>query len=173
MSLDHRNEYHVKLELPYPAIEPESRRLDDAYAMLRNVGGDQSEMSTVSLYCYNSVILNPNYADIARCFHEISIVEMQHLNIFASLAFQMGLDPRLWSMQKRGKFYWTPAFNRYPRNIREVLENSIKGEEAAIQNYTRQAETIQDTNIVDILHRVMLDEQRHIEIFHTILDELP
>ena len=70
---------------------------DSAYAMLSNVGSNNSEMTAVSLYFYNSVILNPVYADFAQCFHKISIVEMHHLHIFASLSFQMGLDPRLWS----------------------------------------------------------------------------
>lgn len=169
----HNNACNVIVGLPYPPIQTESRQPEYAYAMLSNVGSSNSEMTAVSLYFYNSVILKLDYTYFAQCFHEISIVEMHHLDMFADLAFQMGLDPRLWSVERRRKYYWTPAYNKYPRKIREVIENSIKGEMAAIQKYTRQAETIRDTNIVNILNRIILDEQRHIEIFHKMLEQIP
>ena len=54
----------------------------------------------------------------------------------------------------------------------ELLENSIQGELAAIQKYTRQAETIRDTNIKDNLNRIILDEQHHIELFQSMLREI-
>ena len=56
--------------------------------------------------------------------------------------------------------------------IREVVENARKGEEAAIQKYTRQAEIICDKNIVDNLNRIILDEKHHIEIFDMMLAEI-
>ena len=163
---------NVTIDLPYPSIETKSRRPEYAHAMLSNIGSDNSEMTAVSLYFYNSVILNPDYAHFAQCFHEISIVEMHHLNIFAALAYQMGLDPRLWSMQKYDTCYWTPAYNEYPREIRRVIENSLKSELAAIQKYTRQAETINDQNIVEILERIILDEQQHVDIFAAMLEQI-
>ncbi|MFT3985738.1 MAG: ferritin family protein [Lachnospiraceae bacterium] len=163
---------NVSVDLPYPPIQPESHRPEYAYAMLSNVGSSNSEMSAISLYFYNSVILNPDYTNFARCFHKISIVEMHHLDIFAELAFQMGLDPRLWSMERHRKCYWTPAYNYYPQEIREVIKNSLKGEEAAIQKYTRQAEIICDQNIIDILNRIIIDEKRHVEIFNTMLEQI-
>lgn len=170
MNLNHQ-ECNVTVNLPYPAVRAESRRKDYAAAMLSNVGSCNSEMTAVSLYFYNSVILNPEYADFAHCFHEISIVEMHHLDIFATLAYQMGADPRLWTDKGRSSQYWTPKCNQYPREIRAVIENSIQGEEAAIRKYTRQAEMICDANIVENLKRILMDEQRHIEIFHTMLAE--
>lgn len=166
------NECKVTIELPYPPIQPETCKPEYAQAMLSNIGSDNSEMSAVSLYFYNSVILNPHYAKFAQSFHKISIVEMHHLDIFASLAYKMGLDPRLWSIQNQNKCYWTPAYNCYPRRIQEVIENAIKGERAAIQKYTRQMQTIQDANIVENLKRIILDEENHIEIFNSMLAQV-
>lgn len=160
---------NTSVNLPYPAVQPESKNPEYARAMLSNVGSCNSEMTAVSLYFYNSVILGSSYADIAKCFHEISIVEMHHLDMFADLAYKMGADPRLWTEQNRKKSYWTPAYNKYPRKIRDVIINSIKGEEAAIQKYNCQAGTIQDANIVSILRRIIMDEERHIEIFNNML----
>lgn len=160
------------LDLPYPPVRAENCQQEYAYAMLSNIGSSNSEMSAVSLYFYNSVILQAEEADFARCFHEISIVEMHHLDIFSTLAFQMGMDPRLWGSENHRTCYWTPAYNRYPRNIREVLENAIQGEEAAIQKYIRQSQTICDANIVENLERILLDEKHHVELFHAMLARL-
>ena len=166
------NGYDIIVDLPYPAVEAGVQCKDYAYAMLSNVGSSSSEMSTISRYFYNSVILSSEYGAFAECFHRISIVEMHHLNIFATLAYQMGADPRLWSLQKRRPYYWTPAYNNYPREIRELIENSIRGEEGAVQKYTRQSQIINDANIIENLKRIILDEQRHIEILHEMLKSI-
>lgn len=163
---------NTKLDLPYPPVQVENGCKEYAYAMLSNIGSDNSEMSAISLYFYNSVILNPDYAEFAQCFHKVSIVEMHHLNIFATLAHQMGLDPRLWNVSNHHRRYWTPAYNRYPRQIQEVIENAIQGEMAAIQKYTRQAGMIKDANIVENLNRIILDERHHIEIFNAMLAKI-
>ena len=172
MSLKYKLNCNVNLDLPYPPIKTDSRNLEDAYSMLSKVGSSNSEMCAVSLYFYNSVILKPEYADFAECFHKISIVEMHHLDIYSSLACQMGLDPRLWSVDDKKVRYWTPAYNQYPQGIRDLIENSLNSELAAIHKYTRQAETIEDPDIVKILKRIILDEQHHVEIFHEMLDHL-
>ena len=162
----------VTLNLPYPPVQPESCNTEYAYAMLSNVGSDNSEMSAVCLYFYNSTLLSQEFSNFAGLFHQISIVEMHHLNIFASFAFQMGMDPRLWSVKNRHMSYWTPSYNRYPRKIRMVIENSIRGELAAIDKYTRQAKSIKDANIVENLNRIILDEQHHIKLFQTMLEQI-
>ncbi len=161
------------LNLPYPPIRTQSRRPEYARAMLSNIGSDNSEMGAVSLYFYNSVILKPEHEAFAQCFHQISMVEMHHLDIFATLAFQMGMDPRLWCMRDRGRCYWTPAYNRYPREIRALIVNALRGEQSTIRKYTRQAEVIRDPDIVEILNRIILDERHHVELFRTMLDQLP
>ena len=171
-SKPNQSECSATLDLPYPPVQVENGCKEYAYAMLSNIGSDNSEMSAVSLYFYNSVILNPDHGELARCFHSISIVEMRHLNIFATLAHQMGLDPRLWNVSNHNRRYWTPAYNRYPRKMQELLENAIKGEMATIQKYTRQAEMIKDANIVENLNRIILDERHHIELFNTMLAKI-
>lgn len=162
----------VTLDIPYPSVQPSSRRRDYAQAMLSNVGSPSSEMGAVSLYFYNSVILQHKNPALAECFHQIGLVEMHHLEIFCSLAFQMGLDPRLWSLHGQYNRYWSPSFNRYPRDPRPLVENSLQGELAAIEKYTRQANTISDSNIVENLNRIILDEQQHVKIFRHMLETL-
>lgn len=171
MNQEHEK-YKASIDLPYPPVQPQTQEKEYACAMLSNIGSGNSEMNAVSLYFYNSVILNPEHADFAKCFHDISIIEMHHLHIFASLAFQMGADPRLWSIQRQRKWYWSPSFNRYPRKIKDVLKNSITGEMETIRQYSKQAENIQDENIVENLNRIILDEEHHIDLFHKMLEDI-
>lgn len=161
---------NVSVAAPYPPVQPQNRNREYALEMLSNVGGSNSEMSAVSLYFYNSVILDPNYPAFAKCFQEINIVEMHHLDMFAELAYKLGEDPRLWSNPDDRKTYWTPAYNNYPREIHNVIINSIEAEEAAIQKYSNQLENIPDPNIKNILNRIILDEKRHLEIFRNMLN---
>lgn len=111
METNQNGKFSVDLDLPYPPVQPETHRKEYAYAMLSNVGSDNSEMSAVSLYFYNSILLSPQHAAFARCFHQISIVEMHHLDIFASFAHQMGLDPRLQSLSPAAA---GPSSKRHP-----------------------------------------------------------
>ena len=173
MDLNQTNSaFQVSLDVPYPPVKAQSQRLDYAHAMLSNVGSRNSEMSAVSLYFYNSVVLKSEYAGFARCFHEISVVEMHHLDIFSTLAMQMGLDPRLWSFNRTRPFYWTPSYNHYSRKLKQLVENALQGEEEAIDKYKRQCDTIKDENIVENLKRIILDEEHHMEIFRSMLAHL-
>ncbi len=168
-----RNNFcQTKLELPYPEIRVAGCNPDYALEILSNVGSCNSEMSAVSLYFYNSVILDQSYRSFAHCFIDISIVEMHHLDMFAKVAFLLGANPRLWTMERNQMVYWTPACNNYPHEIKEVICNSIQGEEEAIRKYRKQAQTIRDPYIVALLERIILDEEHHIEIFHYMLDQV-
>lgn len=154
-------------KLPYPPVKAMCENRTYAFAMLDNVGGNNSEMSAVSLYFYNN--LRTAYcAEIASCFHHVSIVEMHHLEIFGTLALQLGVDPRLWTRSRNQMVYWTPRYNQYPVELPKLLTNAIQGEERAIEKYQYQIEHIEDCNIVENLKRIILDEQIHIQVFQDL-----
>lgn len=157
--------------LPYPPVQVEGPNPVYACEMLSNIGDVVSEMSDVARYFYISVVARDQYSAIAVCFHHISIVEMHHLDIFAELAYELGADPRLWSGRNR-KCWWSPSYIKYPKDIRGLIAESIEAEKAAIEKYSRQARTIQDPNIVAILNRIILDEERHIQIFTNMYHQL-
>lgn len=165
------NECNYKVNLPYPPVRINGPNPIYAGEMLSNMAEVVSEMSDVSRYFYISVVTQHSHKSISTCFHHISIVEMYHLNIFAELALLLGADPRLWS--GRGiKRWWSPSFIGYPRELRGLIEESIRAEATAIRKYSRQANTIQDPNIVAILNRIILDEERHIQIFEEMYRQL-
>ena len=157
---------------PYPAVEVSRSNHQYARAMLSNIGACNSEMSAVSLYFYNSLILRQAHPDAAEIFHKISVVEMHHLDIFGRLAHLLGADPRLWSSVHGRRTYWSPGCNRYPRDIVPLLENAIKGENEAVNKYRRQMQWVEDPHLVALLGRIIMDEEKHLEIFHALLSEL-
>ena len=60
----------------------------------------------------------------------------------------------------------------YPQQLPALLQNAIQGELAAIGKYRRQAETIQDANIVANLQRIIQDEEHHVRLFRSMLAEV-
>lgn len=157
---------------PWPAVEIMAVNQVYATAMISNIGACNSEMSAISLYVYNSMITRRFFSDIAECFRRISIEEMHHLNVFGELAIMLGGDPRLWSWQNGRMRYWTPACNRYPTHIGELVSNSLNGELEAIRKYQQQSQWISDCRIKAILNRIIADELCHVQIFRLILAEL-
>ncbi len=156
---------------PYPPVQVCGLNAEYAEQMLSNIGSCNSEISAVSLYFYNSVVLKEHHGDIGKIFHKISMVEMRHLDIFATLAHQLGANPRLWSYKGRNLSYWTPGCNQYPCKLLPLLQNALQSENKAIMKYREQADCIQDPYIVALLDRIILDEQHHVEIFHELIRE--
>lgn len=157
--------------LPYPDIAVEGPDAQYAKAMLDNIGGQNSEMSAIALYFYDHLVTLNEYGQIAAAFHNISIVEMHHLEIFGLLAAQLGEEPRLWSYRGRRRAYWTPGYDRYSSDLRALIQNAIASEAAAIEKYETQIHQITDTNIVENLQRIILDEQTHLEILKQLYQQ--
>ena len=157
---------------PYPAVRVTACNRAYADTMLVNLGSCDSEMTAVSRYFYNDLILEEQWPRAAECFHKISMVEMHHLHIFGELAYQLGADPRLWCAAGRRMNYWSPRCNPYPRDPWEILTVALAGEEQTIRQYRQQAGWIRDTCIVENLERIILDEECHVRIFQSLIQEL-
>nr|WP_138263622.1 ferritin-like domain-containing protein [[Clostridium] hylemonae] len=138
--------------------------------MLDNMGGQNSEMSAVSLYVYNNLLIDED-ARLSGIFHKISIVEMHHLHIFGEIARMMGENPRLWTYRGNQMTYWSPSYNNYPIEIRPLLTNALNGERKTVQKYEEQCRRIKDIHIVECLKRIIQDEEIHIHIFESLLEE--
>ena len=159
------------LDIPYPSIEELDVNVEYGQLMLSNLGGLYSEMNAVSLYFYNHIISERVLPTLADAMEKISLVEMHHLEIFAKMACRLGVDPRLWDCQNDFLEYWSPGYNVYPRQVNTMLENAIAQEEHTIEIYQQQINCIADETIQNMLNRIILDEQHHLVIFETFLNE--
>ena len=153
---------------PYPEIKVCSKNAGYAKAMLSNIGSCNSEISAITLYVYNSIALSQEEEEAADSFRQVSIVEMRHLDIFGKLALLLGEDPRLWSRIQGSRVYWSPRCNSYFRDLPNMLNTAIEGENEAIAKYTEQKNWIEDPFIVANLDRILLDEYHHLEIFNRL-----
>ena len=160
----------AQISEPYPPVRAEARSPQYARAMLSNVGGSTSEMSAVCRYFYDHLVTS-GVPELAEALHHISIEEMHHLEIFGILALQLGADPRLWSVQQGRYIWWTPEHLSYPRRLGPMLHSAIQAEQATIRKYRNQIRWIRDGNVVENLRRIVLDEERHIEILTCMCDK--
>lgn len=148
---------------PYPEVRAEGRNRRYAEAILDNVGGGNSEMSAVALYLYNQWV-TAETPEVAQAFHSISVTEMRHLEIFATLARQLGEEPRLWGIQQGRRHWWTPGNLPYQRRLGPLLRIAVREEKAAIRKYRAQCRWIGDRNVVENLKRIIQDEEQHIAV---------
>lgn len=160
-----------KLNTPYPSLKELDINQYYGQIMLSNLGGIHSEMSAVSLYIYNYVVLSKEWPELSHAMMAISIVEMHHLDIFAQMCFHLGVDPRLWDCQNEYLEYWSPGYNIYPRQIHTMLENAIIQEQETISIYEQQILCIDEPIIQNMLRRIIEDEKLHIEILQYFLNE--
>ena len=154
---------HVQAQMPYPVVKIQRQSPLYGAMMMDNVGGDNSEMSAVSHYFYDSLVTREEES-IAQTFHKISMVEMRHLEIFGELAYLLGEDPRLWTKKENYACYWTPEYLQYDTDIGALIRRAIQEEKEAIAKYAYQAYKIDDPFIVQNLNRIIEDERQHVSI---------
>lgn len=158
-------------DLPYPPIRIQEKNLMYANAMLANMASANSELSTITAYVYNSMVTEPHFKKCSQYFHGISIVEMRHLHIFGQLAMELGASPRFWSRYRNRMVYWNAGCNTYSLKLNELIKNAIRGENAAIDQYYQQTRWIKDPCIVEILKRIIMDEEKHVALLNQLYGE--
>lgn len=158
---------------PYPPVCVREKNPLYGKMMLDNMGGQESEMSTIGLYIYNSIFLSSDADRIAEIFKNISITEMHHLKIFGQLAKQLGESPRLWTHRQYRMFYWQAGYINYYTDLPKILHSALNGEKQAVLKYERQCRQIRDEHISKCLKRIILDEELHIEILESLCKKYP
>lgn len=155
-------------DLPYPKICVEAKNPVYGREMLSNMGGRNSEMTTIAGYFYNNLV-TCEYEEISKIFEHVMIVEMHHLHLFGEMAMALGENPRLWTYQRNRPCYWSPSYYVYPAELKRLLQQAVEGERAAVVKYQQQAMMILEVSIVENLKRIILDEEIHIQLFETLL----
>lgn len=166
---------NYKIDKPYPPIKVLNKNTYYGELILEDMSGLVSEMSAISLYMYNNIIINPEFKELEQlkiAFKKINMVEMTHLDLLSQLALALGVDPRLWTNNHGQCQYWTPFYNSYPNQLDALLKNSIISEQNAITQYQNHIACIDDPYVKDILYRIIEDEMLHLEIFTKFYNSL-
>ena len=155
------------VDKPYPEVQVERPNLDYAKALLFAYAGNVSEETAVHQYLYQSFVLDEKLSNILE---QIGIVEMHHVEILANIIKKLGLDPKYRTFCFDKEIYWDASFVPYPITITSMLEQNIKSETEAIENYRRLISYIKDPYIQNSLERIIEDEQLHLSIFQNLLE---
>lgn len=67
---------------------------------------------------------------------------------------------------------WTPAYLTIPENARQMILADIEAENAAINQYRKHINMIQDTYVNDVLARIIIYEEYHIMLLRALMEEL-
>lgn len=162
--------FDCRLDVPYPEVAVEGRNISYAALLTNDLAGQVSEMTAVTQYVYQHMItMNERISETLMC---ISIVEMKHLEMIGEMIFDLGGNPEYAVRTGRGSYFWNARYVDYDQDPKRYLKINIAGEQAAIANYRKRIEQINDQYVRAVLERIILDEKYHIDIFGDLLAEL-
>lgn len=157
---------------PYPKSEVERTDIAFAKKLLFAFASDKSEMTATANYRYRSIVLQSKNPNLSRIMEELSKVEQTHLEILANLVFLLGYDPKIRTVKNGTPTYWNADCLDYKKDVKSILENSIKEEQNAYKTYVFLSRQTKDQKVSRILYRLSLDEKLHINILKTELEKL-
>jgi len=174
MSVEKNAAQSSALNSPHPPLEcvepsPEAVRL-----LLSDYASANSELTAVTSYMYQAAILANPYPAVSKALRKIGIAEMEHLELLAETIIALGGDPQYRSevRQSCGFDYWTGAFADCSKFVRDILQNDIKAEQCAIEQYYRHADVIPIACVQALLRHIIKEEQQHIRTLSNILKSL-
>jgi bacterioferritin len=161
--------YHLPDPYPVPVNLPqnsyESSLLSIAYA------GVNSEMTALSQYVVHHETCAGTNPDISHDILQIGIIEMFHLDMLGSCIKQLGGSVDL--INRYGKpQYWTSKNVKYGSDLISRLKIDIQSENDCINSYRRIISLLKNQALIDLLARIIADEELHITLFNQMIDKL-
>lgn len=164
----------VKLDIPYPKVRVEEKNPYYADLLSEDYAGLVSELTAVTLYSYQHMEKFSSNDEFSKIIEEIANVEMMHLELLGKTIRLLGKEPIYSTCEaSRGDcIMWNANNVNYTSDLRQMLKADINSEKQAIVNYKHHLNLIDDKYIKAVLSRIILDEQHHLEIFETLLEQL-
>ena len=159
-------------KIPYPKVEVETKNYMYANLIRKSYAGEVSEDTAIHLYFYQSLILKDKYPEVSKILERISVVEMKHLEILGRVIHLLGVKP-IYSSPYNNNIskYFNASYVKYNDKLKEILLIDIEAETQAIYYYNYLIKVIDDKYIKNIIKRILVDEQIHLDIFKKIYQE--
>ncbi len=161
------------LEFPYPPIQVQCR--NQGYADLLSVDycGSVSELSALTQYINNESRISRSHCRHARLLLEIGVAEMMHLQKLGELICLLGGRVDYTARYQNGRnCLWTPDYLTLPGQVDEMIQADIEGERAAIKQYRMHIGKMDDKYVNAVLARIIKDEEYHILLLQSLLEEV-
>lgn len=157
---------------PYPELEVEKPDVPFAKKLLFAFASDKSEMTATTNYYYRSIVLQNKNLSLSQMMKSLAEVERKHLEILANLIFLLGYDPKIRTIESGIPTFWNAECLDYKKDVKAILENSIKEEKNAYKAYVLLSRQTEDKKVSRMLYRLSLDEKLHIRILEAELKKV-
>lgn len=164
----------IKITLDSPYISIENSGLKETSVALLQIAfaGNISELSAINTYIYQYLSTSNQYKEISKAIEKIAITEMKHLDIIGKLLINSNVTPYYGFINNKNNLeLWNGAFVNYEKNIIKLLKNNIHDEIYSINLYKKIIELENNENIENIFNRIIEDEENHVRIFKSILNQ--
>lgn len=160
-------------DLPYPQIQAAGQNMVYANLLSIDYCGSVSELSAITQYINNENRLSCIKCPVAKTILGIAMAEMMHLQKLGELICLLGGKLDFSAQQRDGRQRpWTPEYLTIPENTRKMLLADIEAEKAAIHQYQMHMRVIRDDCINAVLARIIKDEEYHIMLLQSLLQEV-
>lgn len=142
-------------------------RQNQRYAELlyNSFAGESGELTAITQYIYEHIELK-RYENFSKILLSIAIEEMHHLDLIGDLIKKLGRKPYFIN---KNQCAWNAKNVKYHfNNVYDMLMFNIESEKKAIAEYKEAIKHTQNKSIQDLLERIILDEQTHLEIFNRL-----
>ena len=154
-----------KKNIPYPKLMNIRQNQRYANLLYDNFAGEEGELTAACQYIYEHIELK-RYESFSKILLSIAKEEMHHLELIGDLIKRLGKKPYYID---KNKSQWKAENIKYHfNNVYEMLSFNIESEKKAIVGYKEAIKYTQNKSIKDLLERIILDEQTHLEIFNRI-----
>lgn len=153
------------LPVPYPEVRVQRPNRFYAELLLDDYAGQVSEMTAINQYFHHHIIFEERYPDLAELEECISIIEMWHLEMLGETIRLLGVDPQFRTLTNNRQVYWCADNVYYGNALCDRLAADVAAEKQAIAKYREHQRLIRDPHIVEMLERIIMDEEHHLKLF--------
>jgi len=173
--INFKKDYYI--DTPYPNITVKRLPFEVAVILKRIFAGNKSEMTSIMQYVYQKNILSnvPSLNNLASALEDISVKEMQHYEILSRVMVGANIGPKNCVYIDGNADvcdFWKSNYIDYTKDIVKMLEADIALEQKAIVEYAELMAVTNDTNLKEIVARIIEDEKTHIEYFKAVLEAI-
>lgn len=124
-------------------------------------------------YIFHSFNLKAKgYKHFADDLISISVSEMIHLNLLGETVLALGAQPLFAQNPSAGFNFYSAKFVSYSTTPLCMIEDDIRGEMHAIKSYKKISSMLKNDKVKEIIDRIILDEELHLEKLKTILSAI-
>lgn len=155
----------TKKNIPYPKLMNIRQNIRYANLLYDSFAGKDGEVTAVMQYIYEHIELK-RFESFSKILLDIAIEEMHHLDLLGNLIKKLGGKPYFINKEQ---CEWNSQNIKYHfGNVYNMLTYNIETEKKAIVEYRKVIKYTQNKSIKDLIERIILDEQTHLEIFNRL-----